>query len=449
MSVWIVDDETNLANGLKRAFERKGHSVECLGSVAELYDALNSSIPSLIFLDQCLPDGDGIDALPAILKAAPRCKVIMMTAFGDSNLIVRAIRQGAYNYLDKPFPLDAAMNMAEHAFESIRFRNRIAPAYCDSNLLGSSPAMMKITEALLKVAPYQDTTVLLTGESGTGKEVAARMLHSASKCKGEFVAVNCSAIPEALLEAELFGYMKGAYTGADSDKAGLIEAAGGGTLFLDEIGDLPLSLQAKLFRFIDQRTVRPIGGTKEKKVNLKLVCATCLDLEQKVRDGSFRKDLYFRISVFPIKLPPLRDRGGDVVELASYFLENISQRMNKSAPELSEEVREVFTSYPWPGNVRELRNVVERILILRSPDDPYVRLADLPAEMLECGAQPRAGGSEARGAGAALGETLDSVERRLITEALARCGGNKTQAAAELGISRFSLIRRMQRHGLE
>ena len=155
------------------------------------------------------------------------------------------------------------------------------------------------------------------------------MLHSASKCKGEFVAVNCSAIPEALLEAELFGYMKGAYTGADSDKAGLIEAAGGGTLFLDEIGDLPLSLQA----------VRPIGGTKEKKVNLKLVCATCLDLEQKVRDGSFRKDLYFRISVFPIKLPPLRDRGGDVVELAAYFLENISQRMNKSAPELSEEVR--------------------------------------------------------------------------------------------------------------
>ena len=330
MSVWIVDDETNMANGLKRAFERKGHSVECLGSVAELYEALNASIPSLVFLDQCLPDGDGIDALPAILKAAPRCKVIMMTAFGDSNLIVRAIRQGAYNYLDKPFPLDAAMNMAEHAFESIRFRNRLAPAYCDSNLLGSSPAMMKITEALLKVAPYQDTTVLLTGESGTGKEVAARMLHSASKCKGEFVAVNCSAIPEALLEAELFGYMKGAYTGADSDKAGLIEAAGGGTLFLDEIGDLPLSLQAKLFRFIDQRTVRPIGGTKEKKVNLKLVCATCLDLEQKVRDGSFRKDLYFRISVFPIKLPPLRDRGGDVVELAAYFLENISQRMNKA-----------------------------------------------------------------------------------------------------------------------
>ena len=449
MSIWIVDDETNLANGLKRAFERKGHSVECMASVGELYEALNASIPSLVFLDQCLPDGNGIDALPAILKAAPRSKVIMMTAFGDSSLIVKAIRQGAYNYLDKPFPLDAAMNMAEHAFESIRFHNRSDQAYCDSNLLGSSPAMTKITEALLKVAPYRDTTVLLTGESGTGKEVAARMLHSASKCKGEFIAVNCSAIPEALLEAELFGYKKGAYTGADSDKTGLIEAADGGTLFLDEIGDLPLSLQAKLFRFIDQRTIRPIGGTKEKKVNVKLICATCLDLEKKVRDGSFRKDLYFRISVFPLRLPPLRERGGDIFELTSYFLANISQRMNKSAPELTEEVREVFAGYPWPGNVRELRNVIERILILKSPDEPFVRLADLPAEMLESGAHMNMGGAMEHRTGAALGETLDGVERRLITEALAKCGGNKTQAASELGISRFSLIRRMQRHGLE
>ncbi len=449
MSIWIVDDEANIANGLKRAFERRGHSVECMNDIKGLYEALNSSIPSLIFLDQCLPDGYGLDALPVILKTAPRCKVIMMTAFGDSNLIVKAIRQGAYNYLDKPFPLDAAINMADHAFESILLQNRSVPAYCDNQLLGSSPAMMKVCDALLKVAPYQDTVVLLTGESGTGKEVAARMLHSASKCKGEFVAVNCSAIPEALLEAELFGYVKGAYTGADSDKMGLIEAAGGGTLFLDEIGDLPLPLQAKLFRFIDQRTIRPVGGTKEKKVNLKLICATCLDLEKKVRDGSFRKDLYFRISAFPLRLPPLRERGGDVLELAVYFTENISQRMNRSAPELSDEVCEAFMNYPWPGNVRELRNTIERILILRIPDDRFVRLADLPSELLEYGAQPRRDAAERAGAVCARCETLDGAERRLISEALARCGGNKTQAAAELGISRFSLIRKMQRHGLE
>ncbi len=449
MSVWIVDDEINIANGLKRAFERRGHSVECMSCVKELYDALDASIPSLIFLDQCLPDGDGLDALPAILKAAPHCKVVMMTAFGDSNLIVRAIRQGAYNYLDKPFPLDAAMNMAERAFESIRLLNLSAPAYCDSDLLGSSPAMQKVSEALFKVAPYQDTVVLLTGESGTGKEVAARMLHKASKCRGDFIAVNCSAIPEALLEAELFGYMKGAYTGADADKPGLIETAGGGTLFLDEIGDLPLALQAKLFRFIDQRTIRPIGGTKEKKVNLKLICATCLDLEKKTREGSFRKDLYFRISVVPLRLPPLRERGGDVLELASYFMDTISKRMNKSVPELTEEVCEVFTGYPWPGNVRELRNTIERILILRSPDSPFVRLADLPSEMLDFGAQTRAAEAGGLKPSATLGETLDGVERRMIADALSKNGGNKTQAAAELGISRFSLIRRMQRHGLE
>lgn len=448
MSVWIVDDETNLASGLKRAFERRGYSVECMSTIKELYETMGSSVPLLVFLDQCLPDGNGIDALPSLLKAAPRCKVIVMTAFGDSNLIVKAIRQGAYNYLDKPFPLDAAMNMAERAFESIRLQNMSAAQYCDSNLIGSSPAMTQLCDSLLKVAPYQETTVLLTGESGTGKEVAARMLHSASGCKGEFVAVNCSAIPEALLEAELFGYKRGAYTGADSDKAGLIEAASGGTLFLDEIGDLPLPLQAKLFRFIDQRTIRPIGATKEKKINLKLICATCLDLEQKVRDGSFRKDLYFRISVVPLRLPPLRDRGNDILELAAYFLGTISKRMNRNAPELTDEARELFLNYPWPGNVRELRNTIERILILRSPNDSFVRLSDLPAEMLDCTA-PHASVAERYDADATLAETLDGVERKMITEALAKCGGNKTQAAAELGISRFSLIRRMQRLGLE
>lgn len=448
MSVWIVDDETNLANGLKRAFERSGYAAESLSSLKELREAMGSAIPSLVFLDQCLPDGNGIEVLPALLKAAPRCKVIMMTAFGDSNLIVKAIRQGAYNYLDKPFPLDAAMNMAERAFESIRLRNRSAAAYCDNNLIGSSPAITQLCDALLKVAPYQETTVLLTGESGTGKEVAARMLHDASGCRGEFVAVNCSAIPESLLEAELFGYKKGAYTGAETDKEGLIESADGGTLFLDEIGDLPLSLQAKLFRFIDQRTIRPIGGTREKKVNLRLICATCLDLEKKVREGSFRKDLYFRISVFPLRLPPLRERGSDILELAAYFLGTISKRMNRSAPELTDEARELFAGYLWPGNVRELRNTIERILILRSPDEPFVRLADLPAEMLD-GGTLGVPDMELRGSGATLSEALDDVERRMITDALAKCGGNKTQAASELGISRFSLIRRMQRLNLE
>lgn len=451
MSIWIVDDETNLANGLKRAFEKEGHSARTLSSIKELQEALGSDIPSLVFLDQCLPDGNGIDMLPAILKAVPRCRVVMMTAFGDSSLVVKAIRQGAYNYLDKPFPLAAAMNMVDHAFESIRLQNQAEIGIADeaNMLMGSSPAMQKVSEALQKLASYSDVTVLLTGESGTGKEVAARMIHRASKCRGEFVAVNCSAIPESLLEAELFGYAKGAYTGADTEKPGLIEVADKGTLFLDEIGDLPIPLQAKLFRFIDQRTIRPLGSTREKRVNLRLICATCLDLEKKVREESFRKDLYFRISVIPIKLPPLRERGRDVLDLAARFLSDISKRMNVAPPALTDEVEEVFMSYPWPGNVRELRNMMERILILRNHADDPLRLSDLPEEMLE--SHPpipvkRAGGADES---SGLSEQLDRLERGMIVEALAKCGGNKTQAASELGISRFSLIRRMQRHGLE
>ncbi|MEG2185112.1 MAG: sigma-54 dependent transcriptional regulator [Cloacibacillus sp.] len=450
MSIWIVDDEINLANGLKRAFEKNGHSAQCFYTLHELQEALAVGIPSLLFFVHCLPDGNGLDMLPIIEKLAPRCRVIMMTAFGDSSLVVKAIRQGAYNYLDKPFPLDAAMNMIKRAFESIQLQNQAEMISADetSLLLGSSEIMKKVSESLLKLAPYRDASVLLTGESGTGKEVAARMIHRASQCKGEFIAVNCSAIPEALLEEELFGYVKGAYTGADSNKPGLVEAADNGTLFLDEIGDLPLTLQTKLFRFIDQRTIRPLGGTKEKKVSVKLICATCLNLEQKVKNETFRKDLLFRISVIPIRLPALRERGKDVLELAAYFLADFSKRMNKATPVLTEEVQEAFMAYPWPGNVRELRNMIERILILRSQNDAFVRLADLPMEMLEVNSGGAAGGLIPE-EGEALGDTLDRVEKNLITATLAKCSGNRTQAANMLGISRFSLLRRMQRHGLE
>ncbi len=450
MNIWIVDDEVNLANGLKKAFEKMGFSAKTAATISELQHLLAVEIPALIFLDQCLPDGNGIDMLPVILQQSPRCRVIVMTAFGDSGLVVKAIQEGAYNYLDKPFPLDAAKNMVQRAIESIRFQNQAEYLLSEepSLLLGSSPAMGKIRDSILKIAPHQDITVLLQGESGTGKEVAARMIHRASNCKGDFVALNCSAIPESLLEAELFGYCRGAYTGADYDKQGLIEVADKGTLFLDEIGDMPLSLQSKLFRFLDQRSFRPLGSTKEKKVNLKLICATCLDLEKKVKEDGFRKDLYFRISVIPIKLPPLRERDKDVLELASLYLTEFSKRLGKSADTLTEDVQEVFMGYPWPGNVRELRNLIERVLILKDSSDHIVRLADLPIEMLEL-QHSQAGMPVASAKGESLPRGMDRVERDLIKSALARCMGNRTQAAAELGISRFSLLRRMQRHGLD
>ena len=275
------------------------------------------------------------------------------------------------------------------------------------------------------------------------------MIHHASNCKGDFVALNCSAIPESLLESELFGYRKGAYTGADTDKQGLIEIADKGTLFLDEIGDMPLSLQSKLFRFLDQRSFRPLGSTKEKNVSLNLICATCIDLEKYVREEKFRKDLYFRISVIPITIPPLRERDKDVLELASFYLAEFSKRLGKNAAAFTDDVKDVFLNYFWPGNVRELRNLIERILILKENSDSTVRLADLPAEMLEMQQQGTAGIPAAHLCCGSLPETMDKIEREMIESALARCMGSRTQTAAELGISRFSLLRRMQRHGLD
>ena len=451
MNIWIVDDEVNLANGLKKAFEKSGFSAKAVKSINELHHLLAAEIPAVIFLDQRLPDGNGIEVLPAILQQYPRCKVILMTAFGDSRLVVKAIQEGAYNYLDKPFPFDAAKNMLERAIESIRFRNQAEFLLSEgpNRLLGSSNEMHRISDTILKIARHQDISVLLQGESGTGKEVAARMIHHASNCKGDFVALNCSAIPESLLESELFGYRKGAYTGADTDKQGLIEIADKGTLFLDEIGDMPLSLQSKLFRFLDQRSFRPLGSTKEKNVSLNLICATCIDLEKYVREEKFRKDLYFRISVIPITIPPLRERDKDVLELASFYLAEFSKRLGKSAAAFTDDVKDVFLNYFWPGNVRELRNLIERILILKENSDSTVRLADLPAEMLEMQQQGTAGIPAAHLCCGSLPETMDKIEREMIESALARCMGSRTQTAAELGISRFSLLRRMQRHGLD
>jgi len=275
------------------------------------------------------------------------------------------------------------------------------------------------------------------------------MIHHASNCKGDFVALNCAAIPESLLESELFGCHKGAYTGADTDKQGLIEIADKGTLFLDEIGDMPLSLQSKLFRFLDQRSFRPLGSTKEKNVSLNLICATCIDIEKHVREEKFRKDLFFRISVIPITIPPLRERDKDVLELAAFYLADFSKRLGKGANVFTDDVKDVFLTYWWPGNVRELRNLIERILILKDNSDNIVRLADLPAEMLEIQQQSTIGVSAGHLSGESLPHMMDRIEREMIVSALAKCMGSRTQTAAELGISRFSLLRRMQRHGLD
>ncbi|MDD4836104.1 MAG: sigma-54 dependent transcriptional regulator [Dethiosulfovibrio sp.] len=448
MNVWIIEDERPLAEGLKVAFKRKGYDVETAPGLAGLKDLLESGSPEIIFLDVRLEDGDGLKALPHILQASPEAKVIVMTAFGDSALVVRAIREGAFNYLDKPFPLEAAMNMAHRASEAIGLSRKVYRMESSRavSMIGSSSGVKKVSDFVAKVSKHRDVNVLVRGESGTGKEVVARMIHSSSGCHGEFVAINCAAIPETLLETELFGSRKGSYTGSNSDKKGLAELADGGTLFLDEIGDMPLSLQGKLLRFLDSRTIRPIGASKEIQVSLNVVCATCVDLETRISQGTFRPDLFYRISMLPLDLPPLREREEDVSELLGHFVGLYSDRLGRSPLIPSQDVEEVFSSYHWPGNVRELKNLVERLFILKEPGDQVISLKDLPQEMLDCLPSDR---SEEHQDGRPLQLQVDDFERRLLEQALNGSEGNRTKAASALGLSRYALLRRLQKHGID
>lgn len=415
--------------------------------MAALRAALEKEAPDIVLLDQRLPDGHGVDEIPQILRVSPDARIILMTAFGESPLIVRAIRQGAFNYLDKPFPLDAARRMVEQARESLRLLAQSRGlARGPLPLLGSSAAMLALGETLKKLEGESDLNILVQGESGTGKEIVARAIHKTlgTGAKGGFIPVNCAAIPEALLEAELFGYRKGAFTGAAGDRAGLIELANEGTLFLDEIGDMPMSLQGKLLRFLDGRTVRPLGASAERAVKLNIVCATSQDLKKKTEDGSFRKDLFYRISVFPLYLPPLRERARDVLELAGYFLELFASRRGRKPKRLSEEVESLFLCYRWPGNVRELKNLVERLTLLSAPEGQSILLKDIPEYLIE---EARSTDEPIIPAGG-LVERLEAFEKNCLLEALESANGNRSQAAEALGISRFSLLRRLQRNGL-
>ena len=446
MEVWIVDDEKNLNQGLRMALEGEGYDVTQAFSLGELGQLLAERFPDVVLLDVRLPDGDGISALPSILRARPEAKVVVMTAYGDSPTIVRAIQEGAYDFLDKPFPLEALKNLVARASESILLKRRISRLSGASSvsLVGDCPAVASIRDMVERLSGHADVNVLIQGESGTGKEVVARLAHEGSPSAGDFIALNCAAIPEALLEAELFGYRKGAFTGAVQDKTGLIESADGGTLFLDEIADLPQPLQGKLLRFLDSRALRPLGATRERKVSLRVVCATSANLEERVAAGTCRQDLYYRVSMIPIVLPPLRERGRDVLVLAEAFLAEFGRKRNRALRGLTPDVEEVFLRYAWPGNVRELRNVLERIFILKDPADPDIRLSDLPGGM----AESLSGEPEGIPGGGTLEDRLWSGERSILEKALAEHDGNRTRAAASLGISRYALLRKLQRHGL-
>lgn len=445
-SVLIVEDRSGLREAYASFLKGQGYLVTQVASAEDAERVLLEREFHVILLDYMLPGMNGIDLLARVKQRDPTAVVIVMTAFGEVKLAVRAIKGGAFDFLEKPVDLEYLSIVLERATQQRSQANR---SQIEDRLeseagtiIGDSQAILAVLETVDQVAP-SSTSCLLLGESGTGKELVARRIHQVSARSQEpFIAVNCSALPRDLVESELFGYEKGAFTGAQSRKPGLIELADGGTLFLDEIGDLPIELQPKLLRFIQEAEFRRVGGQKIIKADVRLVCATNRDLALAIRSGSFREDLYFRIAVFPIELPPLRDRISDIPALARFFL----KRAGHPHPDLAANVVRELRNYSWPGNVRELENIVERAVILSrgSPLDP----AHLPANFTSQKVATSFELDPAETVKHNLDRLHQEVERQLIQLVLRDSGGKRDRAAMRLGMSTKSLYNKIKRYGI-
>jgi two-component system, NtrC family, response regulator AtoC len=446
-NVVVIDDEVLIRKSLTKVLRARGYRVETAATGSAGVDLVERIRPQVAILDMRLPDTDGLSVLRKVKAAAADTQVIVITAFGDVDSAVEAMKLGAADFVRKPYELDEitlAVESAAQAFarenELEAFKRTALDRVLADEIIGESPPMVELRELLAKVAASEATTVLIEGESGTGKELAARALHYRSE-RAEFplVEVNCSQFQEPLLNNELFGHEKGAYTDAREVKKGLVELCDRGTLFLDEVGDMPLGTQAMLLRFIDQRQFKRVGGTENISVDLRIVTATNKRLAEEVQRERFREDLYYRLKVVTVTLPPLRERGDDVLRLARHFLAEFSRKFKKDFVDVAPDAAEALLRYAWPGNVRQLRNLVERIVLLES--GPRLLAEHLPPEILDV----------AGGAGAALrpGESLSlaQIEERHIRQVMRMTDGNKSQAARVLGISRPTLIEKLKRMG--
>jgi DNA-binding NtrC family response regulator len=430
--ILLVEDDSSVRTTILTFLELEGFEIE---AVANTHDALarlaNRQYP-LVISDIYIDDRTGIDVLMAAKKQNQSCPVILMTARGSIETVMAATRNGAFDYLAKPFELDVLLEAVRRALDSGDTGDEEAEPedLPETEMIGSSPGMVEIYKTVSRVAPT-DATVVIEGETGSGKELVARMIHRFSKrAASAFVPVDCASIPSALIESELFGAMKGAFTGADRDRIGVFEAANKGTVFLDEIGDIDLAFQVKLLRFLQEREIRAVGSSREKKVDVRVVVATNRDLHKMVEDGKFREDLWFRLNVVRLTLPPLRERRSDVPLLTHYFLSKYNERYNKSV-KLTESGLKALKDFTWPGNVRQLQHLIERLTIL-APND---RIDDEAVQ----------DAIEAMSRGGAAGETLAETESDQIRRVLAATGGNKSRAAAILGIERKTLYRKLGR----
>ena len=449
MRILVVDDESSIRFSLSELLGDE-HTVTPAEHAPAALALLEDESFDLVISDLNMPAMSGMQLLEEVRARHPQIIFVLMTAFADVRTAVQALKQGAYDYIPKPFDNDDMRALVRRVHELLavrtenaRLRNELAASY--DEMIGSAPSMREVYRVIERAAPT-DATVLITGESGTGKELAARALHNHSRrSKASFIAVNCSALPGELIESELFGHVKGAFTGADRDKTGLFEAAEGGTLLLDEVGELHLAAQAKLLRALEERTVTPVGATAPRKIDVRVVAATHRSLEDMVRDGGFREDLLYRLKVITLSMPPLRERREDIIPLVAHLISSLAQRHGRPALELSGGARSAILAYSWPGNVRELRNALERALVLADGD--RLEVGDLPPHVAANAAALRP--AEAVVADVPFTEAreraADAFDRAYLTAALEKHGGNVSATARFLGMHRQSLQKMMKR----
>jgi two-component system, NtrC family, response regulator PilR len=447
--ILIVDDERSMCEMLAILLKKEGLEVCTAGSRTEAADLLRGGPVELVLTDVQLPDGDGLEILRHVKAASPETAVVVMTAYGTTEMAVAARKLGAEAYILKPFDVDELRIVVRDALanrrlrqEVVRLKREVGQAYGLDRVIGVSQVMASLFEMVRAIAPTS-STVLVTGESGTGKELVARAIHGLSgRAEGPFVSINCGALPDTLLESELFGHVKGAFTDARQGKKGLFEAASGGTLFLDEVGETSPPMQVKLLRALQERRVRPVGGTAEIDVDVRVIAATNVSLEALIEQKRFREDLFYRLQVIPILTPPLRERREDIPLLAQHFLDRFAREMGKRIAKISADAMRQLQSYDWPGNVRELENVIERAVAFETTE------AVMPERLPQSVRLPaRAEPLPVVGNGFSLDAYLLSVEARLLGEALERSQGDRGLAARLLGVSPRSLRYLLQKHG--
>ena len=445
--ILVVDDDRNVCRVLKDLLERAGFEVLTAPDVDAAVPILKQQDLDLIVTDLKMPGKSGMDLLSLCHEARPAVPVIMMTAYADVEAAVTAMKKGAYDFITKPFDENELLNVAKKAFGESKKNKELLSSYFDeaspfiTEIIGKTPVIQQVLRMAQKIA-RTDSTVLITGETGVGKELIARAIHSASQRKSHpFVKVNCAAIPDTLLESELFGHEKGAFTGAVTNKPGRFEIAHQGTLFLDEIGEIPLHLQTKLLSVLQDKSFERLGGVKTMKVDVRIITATNQDLSSAVQSGTFRSDLFYRLNVVPIHVPPLRERKDDLIPLVNYLLDKFASKYGKKIGAISPEVMATFTNYDWPGNIRELENVMERMVVMSEIDS--LSLDQVPPEIR---------GVVSRTEATTLKEKIETLsqvtEKQMVIDALSKTHQNRTQAAKLLGISRRTLQNKIKEYGL-